>query len=73
LTAARSEVAVELDRLAAFPPAANALDIDRMKRLVANWPKAGWEQEAVTQPYRQALLRGISAGHFLRKASGANQ
>ena len=73
LTAARTEVAAELDRLAACALAAKALDIDRLKRLVENWPTSGWERDGVIQPYRLALLRGISAGQFLRKASGANQ
>ena len=73
LTAARSEIAAELDRLAACAPAAKTLDIERMRRLVENWPTSGWERDEVMQPYRLALLRGIAAGHFLRKASGANQ
>ncbi len=73
LTAARAEIAAELDRLAACAPAAKALDIERMRRLVENWPISGWEREDIMLPYRLALLRGISAGHFLRKASGANQ
>jgi asparagine synthase (glutamine-hydrolysing) len=73
LTAARTEVAAELDRLAACAPAAKLLDIDRLKRLVENWPTSGWERDEVIESYRLALLRGIAAGHFLRKASGANQ
>jgi asparagine synthase (glutamine-hydrolysing) len=73
LTAARGEVAAELDRLATCGPAAELLDIERMKRLVADWPTSGWERPAVMRAYRLALLRGISAGHFLRKASGANR
>ena len=73
LTAARADVAAELDRLAVCVPAAKTLDIDRMKHLVENWPISGWERDDVIQPYRLALLRGIAAGHFLRKASGANQ
>ena len=73
LTAARAEVAAELDRLAACAPAAKALDIDRMGRLVKNWRTVGWERDEIIEPYRLALLRGISAGHFLRKASGANE
>jgi len=72
LTAARDEIAAELDRLAACPAAAKLLDIDRMKALVTNWPASGWERDDVIRPYRLALLRGIAAGHFLRKASGAN-
>jgi len=73
LTAARDEIAADLERLAACAPAARALDIGRMKKLVENWPKTGWERPDVMQPYRLALMRGISAGHFLRKASGGNQ
>ena len=72
LTAARAEVAAELDRLSASAPATSALDIDRMKRLVENWPTSGWDDNEVIEHYRTALLRGISAGYFLRKASGAN-
>jgi asparagine synthase (glutamine-hydrolysing) len=72
-TAARGEIAAELDRLAACTPAAKILDIERMKRLVENWPTSGWERDDVIRPYRLALLRGIAAGHFLRKASGANR
>lgn len=73
LTAARGEVAAELERLAACAPAATLLDIERMKGLVENWPSSGWDRPAVIQAYRLALMRGISAGHFLRKATGANQ
>ena len=73
LTAARPEIAVELERLVACAPAARALDLARMKRLAENWPASGWGTYNVMRQYRQALLRGIAAGHFLRKASGANQ
>ncbi len=73
VTAARAEIAAELDRLAACAPAAKTLDIERLKRLVEKWPTSGWERDDVIQAYRLALLRGVSAGHFLRKASGANQ
>jgi asparagine synthase (glutamine-hydrolysing) len=62
----------EVSRLAKIAPAARALDTARMKRLIENWPEAGWNRPEVTAPYRLALLRGISTGHFLRRASGAN-
>lgn len=71
-TAARADIAAELERLSACAPAAKLLDIERLKRLVDNWPTSGWERGEVSNPYRLALLRGIAAGHFLRKASGAN-
>ena len=72
LTAVRDRVAAELDRLDACPPATKALDLPRLHRLVENWPAGGWERDEVSVPYRSALLRGISTGHFLRRATGAN-
>ena len=72
LTAARASISAELHRLSTCAPAASVLDIDRLRRLIENWPTSGWEREEVIDHYRVALLRGLSAGHFLRKASGAN-
>ena len=73
LTAVRGEAAAEIERFANCAPAAALLDVERLKRLMANWPTSGWERPDVRASYRLALLRGISAGHFLRKASGANR
>jgi asparagine synthase (glutamine-hydrolysing) len=75
LTVARQsgELMAELERIAACKPAADLLDIPRLKRLVENWPTGGWEKPEVMLPYRLALLRGISVGHFLRKVTGGNE
>jgi asparagine synthase (glutamine-hydrolysing) len=72
LTAVRDQVAAELDRLGACPPAARTIDLPRLRRLVENWPSGGWERDEVIAPYRSALLRAISAGHFMRRTVGAN-
>jgi asparagine synthase (glutamine-hydrolysing) len=72
INVARTKIAAELDQLSACASAARVLDIERMKSLVENWPSSGWERADVIERYRLALLRGISAGHFLRKTSGAN-
>jgi len=40
---------------------------------VDNWPAGGWERREVSFSYRYTLLRAIAAGHFLRRASGANR
>ncbi len=40
--------------------------------MVRDWPQSGWDRRAVADPYRLALLRGLSAGHFLRRAAGSN-
>jgi asparagine synthase (glutamine-hydrolysing) len=72
LTAARDEVAAEVERLAACAPASAALATERMRQLVRDWPQSGWDRHEVIEPYRLALLRGIAAGHFLRRATGSN-
>jgi len=72
LTAGRDAAASEIERLTACAPAAHALDLVRMKHLIDDWPTSGWNRMGVIQSHRLALLRGLSAGHFLRKASGAN-
>jgi asparagine synthase (glutamine-hydrolysing) len=72
LTAVRDDVLAEFDRLNACPSAVKALDLPRLRRLVDHWPSSGWDQADVMIPYRLALLRSISVGHFLRRASGHN-
>jgi asparagine synthase (glutamine-hydrolysing) len=74
LAAARPSLADEVDAIAACAPAAEALDTERMHRLIADWPEEGrWHERAVRSQYRAALLRGISAGRFIRQATGANR
>jgi asparagine synthase (glutamine-hydrolysing) len=73
LSAARDQIAEEVDRIAASAPACSALDSDKMQRLVRDWPTSGWSLPANVDKYRLALMRGVSAGHFVRKASGSNQ
>lgn len=72
LTASRDAIRVEIDRLKHVPSAAAALDLDRLDRLLETWPEGGWEDEAVVQNYRLALMRGLVSGHFLRKVSRSN-
>jgi asparagine synthase (glutamine-hydrolysing) len=72
LTAARAELAVELERLEAFPPAGRLIDLARIRKLLAAWPASGWERRDVRLIYRGALLRAIAAGRFLRHVAGSN-
>jgi hypothetical protein len=67
----RDRVAAEIELLGACPPADKALDLPRLRRLVENWPTEGWETVEVVGAYRHALLRAISAGHFLRQATSS--
>ena len=71
-TAARGDIEAELNRLSPCEPAARTLDLERLQGLVGNWPESGWERQEVVNRYRLALLRGVSAGHFLRKVSRSN-
>lgn len=64
--------ALEVERLAAVPAAAEALDLDRARRLIAAWPEEGWHRHEVNSRYRIALLRGIVSGHFKRLATRSN-
>ena len=73
VAAARDEIRGELERIAGTDDAATTLDTERMKRLVENWPEGDWHKPSVFQRHRIALLRGVSAGHFIRKASRSNQ
>lgn len=73
LSAAREAVREEVGRISANPEASGILDTERMTRLVEEWPEGQWHKSQTTRQYRQALLRGISVGHFVRKATGSNQ
>ena len=72
LTAVRDRLGAELEQLERCDPATRSLDLARLRRLVENWPTGGWERDEVMFPYRLALMRGLSAGHFLRRASRSN-
>jgi len=73
MTAARPQILEEIARLEQNGPATRALDLRRMHRLAENWPSDGWHRQETIEQYRLALLRGISVGHFLRRASGGNE
>ena len=64
LTAARSEAAALLKEVAGCEAAGRLVDMAKLRRLVDEWPgaDAGFGPLA----YRFGLLRGLSAGHFVR-------
>lgn len=65
-TAARGEIAAELERMDRCDLARRALDLPRMRRLVEHWPTGGWGQDRVRVPYQNMLERGVTVGRFLR-------
>ena len=44
-----------------------------MAKLIEDWPSDGWSSDQAIASYRLALLRGVSTGHFIRKAAGSNR
>jgi asparagine synthase (glutamine-hydrolysing) len=66
LTAARDDIASELDRLERSAPARRALDLPRLRRLVEDWPSGGWHRSDVAENYRLLLVRALAAGMFIR-------
>jgi asparagine synthase (glutamine-hydrolysing) len=71
LTESRDELERELAALEASGEARSILDTARLRRLTEEWPAGDAHSGAVTRTYRLALLRGVSAGHFLRRAAGS--
>jgi asparagine synthase (glutamine-hydrolysing) len=65
----QGEAQAEVARIAATPAARSILDIGRLQALVGTWPEGDWTSNDTEAAYRYALLRGISVGHFLRKAA----
>jgi asparagine synthase (glutamine-hydrolysing) len=61
----------EVARIAAVPAAARLLDIPRMRALAEAPALSDWDSDEAHAHYRLAMLRGVSAGHFLRCAEGA--
>jgi asparagine synthase (glutamine-hydrolysing) len=72
LAAGRAELEEEVARIAALPEAEGILDTAMLQDLAGEWPDRDWNVGETQMRYRLALLRGVSSGHFLRKASGSN-
>jgi asparagine synthase (glutamine-hydrolysing) len=72
LNGARSEIEDELALIMRCDAAAEALDFDWLDECVRSWPSDGWERDDIRSKYRLGLLRGISAGHFVRRVRGTN-
>ena len=70
---ARPQAMDELERIRLCAGGADLIDTQRLLKLMSAMPQSESHTDAVVRDYRLALLRGISAGHFLRKATGSNR
>ena len=72
LTAARPQLASDIERLEGSPLASRLLDLPRLKRMIAEWPEDDNEAERRRGEYRLALARGVHVGRFIRWVEGGN-
>ena len=72
MAAARGQIAAELDSFERCAGATDVVDVARLKQALADWPEDGWHDPETTWLYRHAMLRGVAAGHFLRKVARTN-
>jgi len=73
LQLARAGLSEELRRQGTCEAARRIVDLPRLEATVnGDWPSEGWHGLEVEAPYRYRLLRGVSAGFFLRRVAGGN-
>lgn len=71
MTLQRDRIAEGVMTLEGSPLASRVLDVERMKRLLADWPADG--ATATFHDYGAVLSRGLHFGQFLRWIEGGNQ
>ena len=72
LEARRANIAHDIERLEASPLARRLLDLPRLRRLMAEWPKDEQAAQECRLEYRLVLARGIHVGRFVRWVEGGN-
>lgn len=73
VSAQRTWLAEQVDAMSGDGAVAGLIDTQQLSGLIADWPERGWHEPEVRDRYRFELLRSISVGHFMRRASGANR
>lgn len=72
LDAGRENIARDIERFEASPLARRLLDLPRLKRLMAEWPKDEPAAQIRETDYKLALTRGVHVGRFIRWVEGGN-
>lgn len=70
--AARTQIAAELDSFGRCSGATELVDVERLSDALTRWPDVERETADSVWLYRHAMLRGVAAGHFLRKVARTN-
>lgn len=73
MTEALPDLRGELALIEHSPAAREALDLPGMRRIVDEWPEAGFHQMTVARRWHHALILAFSLGHFLYSHEAASQ
>lgn len=73
MCAQKEALAAELEQLERVPLAASIIDLPKLRRLMAQWPKDADAATARRFDYESLLPRAIHMGRFLRWLDGGNQ
>jgi asparagine synthase (glutamine-hydrolysing) len=68
----RGEIARDIESLEVSPLASKLIDLPRLKRLMAQWPKDEQSAQDRVGEYKFALARGVHVGRFVRWVEGGN-
>jgi hypothetical protein len=67
MTAARAELASELEELSGDPVSRQLIDVDRLETLLRRWPdRSACADPTIIRDYRLALLRALLVSRYLR-------
>jgi asparagine synthase (glutamine-hydrolysing) len=69
---ARPEIEGEIEAFFRCAEAREALDPSWFGESLDAWPTGDWNSSVSYRRYRIGLLRGVAAGHFMRKVAGTN-
>jgi len=72
MTRLRERLQAEVESIKDRTDTTELIDVERLQRLVADWPADGWDSEENYADYRLSLLRAVSVANFVRRATGAN-
>lgn len=72
LEQARPQIEAEIETFMRCTEARQALDPRWFSEALETWPTNDWNGSAAYHRYRIGLLRGVAAGHFMRKVAGTN-
>ena len=72
LDRAKPAIEAEIESIMRCDDAGEAVDFEWLQECLSSWPEGEWQRDDVLRKYRLGLLRGVAAGHFIRKVKGTN-